>query len=30
LGVIPLSLALCQDIWGLIFHRAMIYLTLME
>ena len=22
LGVIPLSLALCQDIWGLIFHQS--------
>lgn len=22
LGVIPLSLALCQDIWGLIFHKS--------
>ena len=22
LGVIPLLLALCQDIWGLIFHKS--------
>ncbi len=22
LGVIPLGLALCQDIWGLIFHKS--------
>ena len=22
LGVIPLVLALCQDVWGLIFHRS--------